>query len=55
MVYGTKKRIGRSKRRLRTMNSIEKNSSWLFPHTKCKGIYSFPPFTLTFTLLLTIF
>jgi hypothetical protein len=50
-----KNKLGEVKRRLPTMNIIEKTSSWLFPHTICKGIYSFPPFTLTFILLLTYF
>jgi len=43
------------KRKLNIVKSIQKNSSWLFLHGKCKGIFSFSFFALTSTPLLTIF
>ncbi len=39
MIFETKKKLGKIKRRLNIMNNIETTPSWLFLHVKCRGIF----------------
>ncbi len=51
LIYEIKNGLGGKEKRLNTMSSIETTPSWLLPHAKCKGMFPYSPFALTFAPL----
>ncbi len=48
-LWNKKNELGEFFTRLITMNSVETTSSWIFFHVKCKDVFPYSPFALTYS------